>query len=433
LLIVGCVSEPHELLYNRKPAFYSYIVGDVDSDFIDVEHLADVYTAPASCQKIIIALLAYKTLGRDFRFETNLYLTKHKSEIQDVIIVASGDPTLKSENLKELLEPLRGKPVKGKIVIDTSAFQTPEYSKNNMINDMGSSYAPPISSFSLDQNIIAITLYPTKIGEKVVIENDGGYRIEGNVVTTVEPSSVKLSWENGSLTATGTMKVGDQPLTLKISPIDLKDYISRKIKPILKNLGLKNKVVFVKDGFTTSLNKDLFTSVVSESLRKIIPPALKKSDNFVFDSVYLKLIHGTEPSMIKDWSDGDKVIKALIKENFKVDMEKAHLVDGSGLSRYNRLQPRQLFKILQKGYTTTEFVAALANPGEANSTLVKRTSLPAMIKAKTGNLSGISCLCGYRIMDNHNKAFVIIANSFSPPAGEMFPILDGFVANYLAD
>ena len=114
-----------------------------------------------------------------------------------------------------------------------------------------------------------------------------------------------------------------------------------------------------------------------------------------------------------------------------MNMEKALLVDGSGLSRYNRLQPKQLFEILKQGYSTKEFVAALATPGEANSTLEKRKILSTETKAKTGNMSGMSCLCGYHVKGKNTKAFVMIANSFSPPSSEIFPVLDNFLVHYL--
>jgi D-alanyl-D-alanine carboxypeptidase len=75
-LLAGCASDHHEVLYNRKPAFYSYIIGDVEGGYIEAEHAADVYATPASCQKTITALLAYKALGPNFRFESKAYLTK---------------------------------------------------------------------------------------------------------------------------------------------------------------------------------------------------------------------------------------------------------------------------------------------------------------------------------------------------------------------
>jgi D-alanyl-D-alanine carboxypeptidase/D-alanyl-D-alanine-endopeptidase (penicillin-binding protein 4) len=430
-LLAGCACDHHELLYTPKPAFYSYVMGSIDDGRIVAEHAADVYTTPASCQKVITALLAYKTLGPEFRFETKAYVTKRKNSIQSVIILPSGDPTLTSRKLKELLEPLQGKLINENIVIETGLFHTPEYSKNIMLNDVGTSYAPPVSSLSLDQNIISITVLPTQVGAKALIENDAGYIVENAITTGLDPSSVKLSWEGDYIRATGCVKLGEAPLVLKISPTETRVYITQKMKRILQDLKIKGKIIFASEALNTRLSNQLLTSVVSEPLDKIIPPALKKSDNHIFDCLYLKLIHDRDPLAIKDWNDGDKVIKALIKEHFHIDMQKALLVDGSGLSRYNRLQPRQLFEILRRGYTTKEFVAALPAPGELNSTLAQRKTLPTDVKAKTGTLSGISCLCGYRISDDNPKAFVIMANSFPPPVSELSSVIDNFLMHYL--
>jgi D-alanyl-D-alanine carboxypeptidase/D-alanyl-D-alanine-endopeptidase (penicillin-binding protein 4) len=174
-LIAGCASQ-HEYLYDTKPAFYSFIMGDVDSPHITTEHAADVSVTPASCQKIITSLLAYRSLGKDYRFETKAYVTRQKGAIQDVIIEGSGDPTLTSANLKSLLEPIRGKTIQGKIVIDASLFHTPDYSRNIMVDDVGRPFAPPISAFNLDQNLIEVTVHPTQLGKMPLIHNDAGYQ-----------------------------------------------------------------------------------------------------------------------------------------------------------------------------------------------------------------------------------------------------------------
>jgi D-alanyl-D-alanine carboxypeptidase/D-alanyl-D-alanine-endopeptidase (penicillin-binding protein 4) len=110
-------------------------------------------------------------------------------------------------------------------------------------------------------------------------------------------------------------------------------------------------------------------------------------------------------------------------------MDKALFVDGSGLSRYNRIQPRQLFKLLQKAYVVKEFVVALACTGEENTTLKNRTTLPSGIRAKTGTMCGINCLCGYNVSDSTPQAFVIGGHNFAPPLSDIHPILDGFIAD----
>ena len=54
-----------------------------------------------------------------------------------------------------------------------------------------------------------------------------------------------------------------------------------------------------------------------------------------------------------------------------------------------------------------------------NSTKIIK-GVPNTIKAKTGNMSGITCLCGYSLTQHNPKAFVFMSNSFAPPSKEMF-------------
>jgi D-alanyl-D-alanine carboxypeptidase/D-alanyl-D-alanine-endopeptidase (penicillin-binding protein 4) len=130
---------------------------------------------------------------------------------------------------------------------------------------------------------------------------------------------------------------------------------------------------------------------------------------------------------IKEWKEGDAVIKSLVQKYFDVDMGNALIIDGSGLSRYNRIQTKTMFSLLKKGYSVKEFVDALPRPGETDTTLEKRVDLLPTIRAKTGAMSGISCLCGYNINGNSVKAFTTIFNSFDPPLREMFKVQDKFI------
>ena len=157
LLLTGCSPSPQELLYTQKPAFHAFIMGDANSEHIDIESNADVYATPASCQKIITTLLAYKTLGNQYRYETKLYVTRKKGHIQDIVISFSGDPTLTSKQLTKLLRPLSHSEIQGRIILDVSSFQTSPLSKNIMLDDIGTWYGQPIWAANLDQNLIPIS------------------------------------------------------------------------------------------------------------------------------------------------------------------------------------------------------------------------------------------------------------------------------------
>ena len=421
LFLDGCTSA-HQKLIDQKPAFYAYIVGGVDSENASQEHNADVYITPASCQKTVTALLAYKALGGDYVYETKLAITK----AGHAVVTFSGDPTLSSEDLFEMLTALPRKYFNGKIIVDGSAFQTPPYSRNIIVDDMATSYARPVAAANIDGNLITVTVTPGMFTKAAVVENDGGYQMDNQTVTG-EKSAIKLSWNKECIKVSGAVSITDEPLKLKMSPENLDGYILNKFKNILKRMKLPANIVIVKESHPG--DAQVAATHQSEPLGAIIPPALKISDNFVFDALYLKIITRDSPTPILKWEEGDAAIKSLIKIHFNVDMDKALFVDGSGLSRYNRIQPRQLFKLLQKAYAVKEFVGALACMGEANTILKNRTTLPVGIRAKTGTMSGINCLCGYNVDGDVPQVFVIGAHNFAPPLSDIHPILDGFIAD----
>lgn len=429
LLIAGCTCQYPKILYKQKPAFYSYIFGDVASKQIGLQHSAEVYATPASCQKVITALLAYKLFGNNYQYETKLYATKINNKIQDVIIKFSGDPLLTSENLINLLSVIKNYKINGQIILDMSLFKTPYYSSCLMIDDMGTEYGQPVSSANIDQNLIKIIIDSDKI---IKIKNDAGYLINSNVTITENQSLIKLKEHNSVITVTGNINSEDKLLEFNISPKNLEQYILNKIKKITKFLNITVKINVITDHNKLPFNLILLNSIKSEALNNFIPIALKQSNNLVFDALYLNIIHSLgDLAKTEEWHHGDDIIKSLINQHFKVDVTNARFVDGSGLSRYNLIQPKQLFEILKNNYLNNDFIAALAHPGELASSLEYRNNLSNNIKAKTGNMSGISCLCGYSMNHKDNKpkkAFVIMTNSFGPPSQEMFVVMDEFVS-----
>lgn len=427
-LLAGCARQDN--LYKQKPAFYSYIIGDIKSGHIEDENNADVSTTPASCQKTITALLAYKLLGSDYRYETRLYSRTKNDKLQDILIEFSGDPELTSADLTKLLAPIKGHTIEGKIILDASLFKTPPHSTYLMISDIGTKSGAPVSAINIDKNLISVTIKPYLPGEKASIFVNPKYSIESSVITSSDQTAARSFWHGNIIKAIGNINLTDPPLEQKLSPKEIEPYIVDKVQAILKKLKIKGRVQIVHDKSKLPTGLTLLVKHQSLPFGEIIPPALKISDNLVFDSLYLKIVHSHNPAGIDDWSDGDKTIQALIKQHFNIDMENSFIIDGSGISRYNRIEPRKLFEILKQGYEMPEFVAALAVPGEVKSTFIKRTALPNNLRVKDGALAGVRCLCGYSTGDRP-KAFVIIANGFSPPAHEVLTVIDKFIKDKL--
>lgn len=433
ILLTGCVSADHQSLYDDKPGFYSYVLGDVNDDEPVMQHAAAAYVNVASCQKTVTALLALKSLSADYQFQTQLFIRKVAGKVHDAVIKFVGDPTLTSAQLITLLEPLRNTTFKGHLILDASLFQVPEHSFNLMLDDIGTYYAPPMSSMILDGDLIYLTLTPGTIKAPVHVSNDVDFTIDNKLLTTDQESSFKIFWENNRIVIKGTVRYASEPQTLKITPQYSHDYMILKIQKIMEALNIKAAVKIINDSQKIPRDIILVNTVSSKPLKDILPPALAISNNVVFDSLYLTIVDKHSDIAIHDWNQGDKIYKELIQQYFKIDMDKANFVDGSGLSRYNRIQPRQLWTILKQGYALGDFVESMPYPGQPRSTVKKRLDLDQSLRVKTGSMSGISCLCGYSNKITNPKVFVIITNSFAPPASEIHTVMDKFIMSKLRE
>ncbi len=432
LLLPGCSSK-YEQLYNQKLAFYSYVAGNVHANNLSEEYNSKLYATPASCQKVITTLIALKGLGPEYKYATEAYIINRNGKIRDLIIKFSGDPTLTSDKLVNLLQPLKNAKITGHVMLDSSFFKTSPYSHNLMLDDIGTDYATPVSAINIDKNLISVKISPKKPGELAAVLADSGYDIKSDVITNNQKTAVKLTLFDGVIHVRGNINSADLLLELKISPANHDQYILNKVRSVLSALNIKGRVKIIKNKEFNDKLDECVNRIESSSLKEIIKPALKISDNLVFDSLYLTFIHSYCDEDIKDWEQGSNIIKKLISKHFGIDTDGALFVDGSGLSRYNRAQPITLLLLLKKGFDIPEFIDALATPGEENSTLKNRTKLSNTIKAKTGNMSGISCLCGYNFAKNNPKAFVFMSSGFAPPSKEMFEVMDNFISKNLEE
>jgi D-alanyl-D-alanine carboxypeptidase/D-alanyl-D-alanine-endopeptidase (penicillin-binding protein 4) len=403
----------------KEPACYSYIIGDAAGKIIK-EHNADLFITPGSCQKIITAALAYKVLGSEYRYDTKMYKLKNG----DLVISFDGDPTLKSEDIRKLLQPFAKISFKS-LILDVSAFKSSQYSPNIMLYDVGTKYSTPCSAMNIDRNIVNITVTRND-KNNIIVNNDASYKIKSDLILTKAPSDIKVKWDDNILDVEGSVNEVDKEKTFRKSPIDIYVYIDNKMNKILKDLGIKTRIKIIKDRSKLPELSNCIAHHYSEPLSSIIPPAFKMSDNLVFDALYLKIIHKQNYDEINDWSVGDKTIKKLIFEHYGIDMKNALFIDGSGMSRHNRIQPKQLFQLLQKNIEFKDFTSTFPYGGEKASLLANRM-LPAEIYAKTGHLSCVNCLSGYDMRSSKPKIFVIMVTNFGSPNKEMDNIIDNFI------
>lgn len=428
LLFCGCSKDSHKMLYDQNPAFYSYIVSDINTSLIETEFNSEIYITPASCAKVVTALLAYEILGENYKYQTKLYTRKSGGKIKDLLIKFSGDPTFSYQHMIDLLSPLKNTKIDGNIILDASLFKVPHYSQNIMIEDINSEYLQPLGAMNVDGNQIKLKIIPTKFASQALVNQVGSnFKIVDSIITDSNPTLIRSKYENGIVYVHGNVNIDKGEIEKKIS-IELNAYLLAKINDALRELNITGKSIIAYNDTIYDKNYKLENSVNSNELYEIIDPALKKSDNFVFDALYLKIMSKYDPQF-DNWSKGGPIMNNLIKNVLFIDAEDALFIDGSGISRYNRIKPLTLLKILSKGFSNSKFISALPYAGEDMTTLKDYKLMPTTIRAKTGSMLGIRCLCGYNIGYNP-KAFVFTASNFSPPLIKTDEAKKNFV-NYL--
>jgi D-alanyl-D-alanine carboxypeptidase/D-alanyl-D-alanine-endopeptidase (penicillin-binding protein 4) len=186
-------------------------------------------------------------------------------------------------------------------------------------------------------------------------------------------------------------------------------YAASRLRYFLKlgNVRVSSKVAVSP---TATLQTPTLAIHPSPTIADLISITNHPSDNFYAETL-LKLLGaraGTGGSTARGITAAQEVLKQLGVQ--------AKMVDGSGLSRVDRVSPHQLVRLLAAMAGRSEgalFRASLAAPGEWGTLQHRMTSTAARgsCRAKTGTLIGVSALSGYCIdRSGHTIAFSLLEN-----------------------
>jgi D-alanyl-D-alanine carboxypeptidase/D-alanyl-D-alanine-endopeptidase (penicillin-binding protein 4) len=166
---------------------------------------------------------------------------------------------------------------------------------------------------------------------------------------------------------------------------------------------------------------------LSEPLSEIVRHMNRESDNFVSEMLLKEL--GATGARHGSTAAGGKVVREALVEA-GVPLGGVRIVDGSGLSRLDRLTAKALVAILRAGATDPEirdaFVTSLAVAGVSGTLkarLVRRPTRGRVI-AKTGTTSQASALAGFV---RRRYVFAILQNGSPVPYWSARAAQDRFV------
>ena len=298
--------------------------------------------APASTEKLTVALAALQELGPRFRIETVVLGSGSRSGSVwngDLVLVGRGDPSLTRGDLRNLARQVRLlgiRSVKGRVVGDETFFDSRR----------------------------------TAPGWKPSF-----YKLESAPLSAL---IVDEAWLD--------RKQRDRPALAAAT------VFRRALRAA--GVSIRGKPV----GGTAPAGTVRLAGVTSPTIARLVDHMNTESDNF-FAEMLLKQL-GARELRLGTTAAGASVVRRVLAER-RVPLAGVRIVDGSGLSRLDRLTARALSALLLSAWKDPSiarpFKASLAIAG-VNGTLEDRMrSGPAhgIVRAKTGTTSVASALAGY--------------------------------------
>jgi D-alanyl-D-alanine carboxypeptidase/D-alanyl-D-alanine-endopeptidase (penicillin-binding protein 4) len=368
---------------------------------------------PASVMKIITTAAALHYLGPEYRFKTQfLYSGSRKGDtiFGDLIIRGGGDPTLITEKLWPIAKKIKASGINeitGRIVIDAHFFDQYDMAPEWKLERSQRAYDAKLSVLTLNYNSIEIHLQPGQnVGSRVNawLEPALPYMHLHNTAKTIKRGrntvSVRRSEQemgHVKMRVGGKLPIRSKEKVIRLNVDNPIRYATETFRTLLRDAGVK-----INDS-----SKVVFRPIVANELYKhlsaplsLILKALNTYSNNLTAEQIIKTIAAERYGTPGTHAEGLRLVKEFLRLN-GVNIQGVELVDGSGLSRKNRLTTRAITDLLTHLFSRfdigPDFLSTLRVMG-ANGVLSQRLAKsPARgkIRAKTGSLRKVSTLAGY--------------------------------------
>jgi len=416
-------TQIQKILKTRIKKNMGLVVMDMHSGQYELTHNENKLFIPASLSKIITAGAVMDVLNPYHQFETTLIsetpISKEGVLKGHLYLKGGGDPAFVSENLWVLINNLTRsglKKVEGNLIVDDSLFGKVQPHLEWLKSDR--SYSAPVSSLSFNWNSVNVHIRPASVKGKsaqVFIDPKNMYiKMNNKARTQGKKNKIKVQRISGSLGDTievrGSLPLHSKELIIYKNITHPALWTGYNTIEFLKQRGITIEGQILKgttpsQAYTLADNKGPFVF-------RIVQDMMKFSSNFLADmlTLHLALSQNHKQDL---WNQGLKQIHQYMEKQGVRDYV---FVNPSGLSRKNKIKPKDILKFLIQDYHSVYSFEKLSSYPVPNSpgTLKKRfqnLENSSFIRAKTGWLSGVVGLAGYIKTNKGNiKAFVFIYN-----------------------
>lgn len=324
---------------------------------------------PASLVKLATAYLAIDKWGLNKRFETDFFRDQNTLWVKGY-----GDPFLVSEELDTITKALHEKKLGWlqRIAVDATHFSDQRVPGRSQVADP---YNAPLSAVAANFNTAKL-------------DKQNGQFSSAEPQTPITDTAIRVATQLG------------RPLNGKTERINLvnADNAARHFGELLAKKLALNNVQVVVGAEPVPTNATLFyRHRNSHAVSEIVRGTLEYSNNFMANQTFLMLAEKPQAS----FESASKAVSEKLKSAFSWGT--FTLVEGSGLSRSNRLSANQLNDLL---------TALAPNKNLFKSYKSKRKG--ASVRAKTGTLNGVRSFAGYITIEESEYQFVFNFNRSVP-------------------
>lgn len=327
------------------------LVKNLQTGEVLASHNADASLLPASIMKTVTIAALLKEAGPNEQFHTRVYADGQIADGKikgDLVIIGGGDPTLGAnclpesadigEEIVDVLKNLGIKEIEGCVRIDTSFYKGPACPPSWVKEDRRESYGTGSHALNFRRNA-------------------AGSRAVSN------PEVIFARYIESALNSTG-----------------------------IKTSGTKIDSEWLHGEAEAQLLLDHVSDIYAEVMRS----CMMRSDNLFAENLLrtFALARGKEGStadgaaeMMNYWSHHGVPLKGV------------NIIDGSGLSRSNRVTADFISEILNMMNADEDYSTFMPLAGQEGtmSDFLKDTALDSYVAMKTGSMRGIQCYAGYKL------------------------------------
>lgn len=379
---------------------------------------------PASNVKLLTTAAALRQLGADFRIRTSVYQVPNAQGQVILRVVGRGDPSLTDAQLNQLAQQLQQQGIRqiDQLWLDNQYFRGPAVNSSWEPEDLQAGYGAPANALVVNQNAIAFTLFPQSVGQPLrVVWTDPsqaiGWKLENRTKTVgaggAEYVDAGRNPAKSVISVRGQLRAGGESEWMAVSVPDPVQNFGQRLRRSLTVYQIAvNQVQTINSAPITQETE--VATVASPTLAELLVETNRESNN-LFAEALLRTLGAQRPEATSTVAAGLSNLKTTLT-TLGVTASGYELVDGSGLSRRNRVSPEALIQTLQGVAALPEFPSYQASlaVGGVNGTLRNRFRNPLVagkVQAKSGYISGVTTLSGYLQPLNYDPvAFSVLVN-----------------------